>query len=183
MHWGCAHALAETLETSRWMCGNPFVKDLQLRQYAAPSRCLSTKEVLANLDKFCDLWVRAVTFSVFCRLPEDLDASPAFRQDLPSQPKAQDEEEEVLDQICSPEYSDGPVKMMTAPAAKLLRWEKTRDEIFGSGVEDWGDSWAVHLIFDDKACDKQAYLWNLLSQGRHLQYGARGGGGWGVGRR
>ena len=45
------------------------------------------------------------------------------------------------------------------PQAKWLCWKKTRDDVFGFDVEPWSESWALRLIFEEGASEKQNYLW------------------------
>ena len=55
--------------------------------------------------------------------------------------------------------------------AKWVRWEKTRDEVFGKGVEPWGECWAVDLIFGGDSASRQSYIFQKLLKGRHHQNG------------
>ena len=64
----------------------------------------------------------------------------------------------------------GGDRKLEKPAA-WLAWEKTRDEIFGVGMEAWGESWAVPLIFGQHSEIMQVYLWESLAKGRHYQHG------------
>ena len=56
--------------------------------------------------------------------------------------------------------------------AKWFKWRKTRDEIFGVGIEPWVEGWAMDLIFGAAACAKQEYLWRHLVNDRHMQFGS-----------
>ena len=75
---------------------------------------------------------------------------------------------------CDPTESDwsssDDVGELISPA-RWLQWKKTRDEIFGIDMETWCESWACHLILGDTASERQTYLWAMLAQDRHLQWG------------
>ena len=97
------------------------------------------------------------------------DACPVAPKKIPS-PRAGTEEETEESEH---EYITGDTSHVAQvnSEAKWLKWSKTRDEVFGAGVKSWDECWAFNLIFASDACQKQVYLWEVLAENKHIQFG------------
>ena len=150
---------AELVEISVLMTCSTAVKD-------SVSRRPNTSKPGITAQTFCMHWMRAITVLLFGLNWEDLATSRvAFEDTAPSQKLVT--EERYTTRSLAKEYRPST----TAREAKWLQWAKTREDFFGKSVEAWDETWAFHFIFDSQACKTQTDFWQLLSNGKHFQFG------------
>ena len=166
MHWGCAYARRKPVSSLKGKTISPHFQDWPLIVGQTEPAATTAEE---NIARHCQwlLWA-PIIFCVGSAGTLVREAAPAnTERKCKFQNPKEDHEGEAADDQLGASSALGVKTSM-----KWLTWGKTRDEVFGAGVDAWDESWAIHLIFDDGAPGMQTYLWNVLAKGKHVQHGS-----------